>query len=254
MPPGVYSESIFLYYSASDFKEADGNRPVPDLDLTIVGLNSRVRWVTPLRVLGGQFLVQAAWGVAEVDNASRFFDADSGGLTDLVITPAMIGWRVGQQLHIQGGVDVNLPFGEYRDGRAANPGTNYVTVRPRLGITYLTPNGWDFSTLLMYDINFENEETNYDSGDVIHADFAVAKRIGPVLAGVADFALKQITDDELNGAEFGENGFRGQAFGLGPVVQARVGPVILTAKVLQEFAVENRPQGHFAYARLGFRF
>jgi hypothetical protein len=88
-------------------------------------------------------------------------------------------------------------------------------------VSYLgQKNGFEFSTYLGYDINTENTETDYHSGQVFHIDATVAEHLpldkGFIGIGANGFYLAQTTGDSGNGARLGS--FEEMTAGVGPVL------------------------------------
>ena len=96
-----------------------------------------------------------------------------------------------------------------------------MTFTPVFAFTYLNKDGWEVSAKVMYDFNTENQDTNYQSGQELHADFVAAKHFGPLAIGVGGYAYRQTTPDSGYGAVFG--GFEGQAVALGPSAHVQFG-------------------------------
>jgi hypothetical protein len=127
-----------------------------------------------------------------------------------------------------------------------------------VAITYLNPDsGWELSANLGYIYNTENSDTDYQSGEEVHLDFAINRYLSDSIAlGVHGFHLEQISGDSGEGALLGN--FEAEASGIGPAVlwstQAAGRPISLIAKWLHEFNADNRIEGdHFIVSiALGF--
>ncbi|UVS98725.1 SphA family protein [Burkholderia glumae] len=141
--------------------------------------------------------------------------------------------------------DVALPTGAYQADRVANTGLNTYAWMPSLNVTWFPAPAWELSGMALVELNSPNHATNYHSGAVAAFDWLVGYAVTKqVQLGVQGFYLKQFTDDTVNGQSVNENGFRGQAVGIGPQVRWEWRPgssVVL--KYQHELAVRNRPQG-----------
>jgi hypothetical protein len=51
----------------------------------------------------------------------------------------------------------------------------------------------------MYNVKTTNPATNYHSGQEFHTDYAVGKHLGRWMLGTTGYALKQTTNDTVNG-------------------------------------------------------
>ncbi len=90
------------------------------------------------------------------------------GLGDLTIVPALMAWKSGDwQYDFM--LPIYAPTGSYEVGRLGNPGLNYWTVDPIVGVAYSnTKTGLNAAIHGGYAMNTENNDTGYDSGDYLH--------------------------------------------------------------------------------------
>ena len=106
----------------------------------------------------------------------------------------------------------------------------------------------------MYDINTENDDTDYQSGDELHVDYTVAQHLGDWTVGVGGFYYQQTTSDDgmtmtPGGlADAGSN--RGYQIAAGPQVGYNHQGLMFALKYQQEFETENKPEG----SRVWFKF
>jgi hypothetical protein len=128
-------------------------------------------------VLGAHYSVGAmlpyVWLTVEgkIDTALGTFERrdTAAGLGDLALIPAMLGWKR-WPIQYNAAVSGYAPIGEYEAGELANPGLNYWTVNPWVGVSYNNPkNG--FSAALHGGIacNTETPDTDYRSGAMTRA-------------------------------------------------------------------------------------
>ncbi|MFG1419310.1 transporter [Xanthobacter sp. V0B-10] len=237
-PPGFYVVSYNEYYTASTFKNS--NPIFDDFNATAAATVFRAIYVTDVQVLGGNWAMHAFLPIASVDASFGGMSGHSSGIGDIIVDPFILGWHFGEW-NVITGFDITLPTGKYDSNSLANPGRNYFTFTPVFAFTYLNKEGWELSAKIMYDFNTRNQDTDYQSGQELHADFVAAKHFGPFAIGLGGYAYKQTTPDSGLGAVFG--GFEGQAVGLGPQIMYSSGKLTAVAKYMSEFAVENKPQG-----------
>ena len=185
-------------------------------------------------------------------------------LGDLFITP-LLAWHR-QNFHWAVGGDIVLPTGSWADKRLVNAGQNYLTLSPAVAFTYYPIEGLQFSAKLTVDINFENDDTNYDSGEAFLTDwsttYTVPTSIGGVDVGLGGYTYNQFTKDTQNGHTVGDgpnlsrhDGFEGQAYGIGPIIGYRhPSGARVEVKYQKDFDVENRPEGSRFFIRAFVRF
>ncbi len=239
-PPGTYLVNYNTFYSANSFENSS---PVfDDFKVSTFASVARLIHVTDTKILGANWAMHAFLVYADVNVKNLAGNSQRrSGMGDLIVDPFALGWKFGNW-NVVAGLDIFLPTGSYDKHDLANIGRNYVTLQPLLGVTYLNAAGYEFSMKTMFDYNFENDDTDYHSGNELHADFVVAKHIGQWAFGVGGYAYRQVTGDSSNGAVFGD--FKGRAMALGPqVAYMTQSGINLAARFQHEFDVENRPQG-----------
>lgn len=183
------------------------------------------------------------------------------GFGDLTLVPVMLGWKSGENLQYDFLMPVYVPTGSYEKGRLGNPGLNYWTVDPVIGVTYSNKKS-GFNALLHagYAMNTENNTTNYKSGSMLHFDGALEQVLpaggGFLALGVEGFYFKQVTGDSGSGATLGA--FKGMTTGIGPVI-GYVKPLgsnslAFEAKWLAELDTKKRLDGDYLWLRAAYKF
>jgi hypothetical protein len=127
--------------------------------------------------------------------------------------------------------------------RIANVGRNYWNIEPLVALTYTQPTGINADLKLMYDNNFRNRDTDYRSGQELHADYALGWGFGNGWAvGVGGYLYRQVTDDRVTGTTLAGN--KGRAYNIGPSIkyQGKDG-WFLTANYERQCGVRNRSDG-----------
>jgi len=257
-PPGNYYLNYFNYYAADKFKDNSGDT-INGFDLKVAADVSRFIHVTDKQFLGASWALHAFIPLVYMDvkldpsftGAPVTFEDSRASLGDIIIDPFILGWH-GANWHAVSGVDIYMPTGNYDKHRLANVGRNYWTFEPLVAATFLPGAGFEISAKLMYDINTENNATDYKSGQEFHADFAVGKKLGDFTAGMAGYYYKQITDDEVNGNEVSD--FRGQVLALGPALKYDYKNMSFSLKYLFETEVKNRPAGDNLWVKFLYAF
>jgi hypothetical protein len=241
-PPGTYLLNYLNYYTSDSFNDKDGNKAIPKFELNAVAEVIRVLHVTDFKLLGANYGFQAILPLVHLDVAVPFRSQSNNGLGDLTVSPVILSWHT-PNLHYAAGLDVIAPIGAYDKNDLANIGRNYWTFTPVFAVTYMSDSGYEASGKFMYDINTENNDTDYQSGNEFHFDYTFAKRFGAFTAGVGGYFYKQVTDDERNGNTVGSDGNKGQVFAIGPQIKYDYKNMSFAFKYQKEMLVENRPEG-----------
>lgn len=253
-PPGTYFKNYLTYYTASDFKDGNGNDLIPDFDLKVTADVLRFIHVTNCKILGANWAVHAFIPLTYQDVKSGGDSDDRFGLGDIIVNPIILGWHT-KNFHVTAGLDIYIPVGTYDEDRLANLGRNYWTFEPVLAMTYLNDSGFEVSAKLMYDFNTENDDTNYESGQEFHTDLTIGYHINKSWAvGIGGYYYDQTTDDEQDGVKVGSDGFEGRVFSIGPVAQYSYRNMSFTLKWQSEFEARNKPEGDKFWFNLVYAF
>ena len=88
--------------------------------------------------------------------------------------------------------------------------------------TYFDPkSGWQLNGSAIYVFNFENEATDYTSGEILNLEGNVTKNFGRWGVGVSAYAMIEITGDSGAGARLGD--FESSVNGIGPILTYTLG-------------------------------
>lgn len=151
-----------------------------------------------------------------------------------------------------------MPTGSYDVDNLANTGLNYWTIETDFMTTYLDMDkGRDYSIVVGYGYNTENDDTDYKTGDEVHIDIVLNQFLSESFGvGINAFFFRQLSGDSGDGAVLGD--FKGEASGIGPVVYytKKIGgsEVYFSVKWLKEFDVKNRLEGDHVYASFALSF
>jgi hypothetical protein len=163
-----------------------------------------------------------------------------------LIPQVSLKWNFGtSNLMVYGTGDV--PVGDYDPNRLANLGIGHGAIDFGAGYTYFNPaTGNEFSGVTGITYNFQNPDTQYQSGMDWHFDWGASHFVTKQWQlGVVGYYFQQITDDF--GAPASLNGFRSRIAGVGPQI-GYLFPLgdmqgYLNLKGYWEFAAQNRPEG-----------
>ena len=151
-----------------------------------------------------------------------------------------------------------VPVGDYDSDDLANTGLNYWTYEVDIAATYLNEEtGQDYSVVVGYGYNTENEDTDYQSGDEMHIDYSLNQFLSESLAiGITGYYYKQIGADSGAGAVLGS--FKGEGAGIGPAIlystKLSGEDVYFIAKWVHDYHAENRVEGDYVYASFAISF
>jgi hypothetical protein len=252
-PPGTYFINYLQYYTATKFKDKDGNELIPGFKLDAVADVLRLVHVTKFKIFGADYAVHAFLPIVYQDVEFPTQSDNRWGMGDIIVDPIILGWHW-KNFHVTTGLDIYIPVGTYDQDRPASAGRNYWTFEPVLAFTYLSDGGFEISSKFMYDFNTENDDSNYQSGQEFHFDYTVGYHIKSLAIGVGGYYYQQMTDDELSDVKVGTDGFKGRVFAIGPQVQYGYKNMSFTLKWQPEFEAENKPEGNKFWFKFMYAF
>ncbi len=194
------------------------------------------------------------------DTASISRTDSVNGFGDMAFVPLMMAWKPSSwQFDVL--VSVYAPTGDYEVGQLANPGLNYWTADPTVGVAYNNEEtGFNFAFYTGVTFNSENDDTDYTSGSAIHAEVSVQQLLplgkGFVGFGVNGFLYEQISGDSGHGATLGD--FKGHSLGIGPalsyVLPSEFGMGMIEVRWLPELDTDNRLEGDYLWIKALWQF
>jgi hypothetical protein len=224
-------------------------------------------WIAPGKVLGGNVGFGAIMPVGRkaidvdvdvlatltlpilnqtIERGRRFhFDESTTDFGDPVAN-ALIGWHQGNW-HWNIGTLLNIPIGPWSQSRDTNISFNHWALDTTAAVTWLDPKtGWELSSAAGFTFNWENPDTDYQTGTEFHVEWALVRHFSKTFAlGVVGYYYQQVTGDSGVGARLGD--FEGRVTALGPTLtysfQLGKVPVSTQWSYFHEFDVENRLEG-----------
>lgn len=251
--PGVLVRQDLYAYRGSEHSTIPQGKL--DTSLTAIINVLGVLVTTDRRIFGGRYALSVRGAYSYLDAGQTLTSPSSASnlsgrlsaFNDVSISPVILGWDAGN-LHWNVTATVFLPAGSYDQNRLANTGKNAWAVAPQFGITYFNPeSGWEVSGALGYVASWENPDTNYRSGKIVHADFVVGKMLTPAFKlGVLGYVAQQVTADSGAGAIYGDRKLRIAGIGPGATFTFNMNDmwVTLVAKFYREFAAESTTEGN----------
>ena len=260
-PTKLTLRNDLYYYNAEDDRSIRAGQVEVDADLSFTVNLTTLLYKPEITILGAQYAFGALLPImyADIESGLRLApdgldlesrdQADAFGLGDIVLVPWVLYWNSGN-FHTSFAQYIVAPTGDYSATDPINTSLNYWSFDTNAALTYLNPeNGWEFSVNLGYIYNTENSDTDYQSGQEAHVDYAVNRYLSETLAlGIQGFYLRQISGDSGAGAILGS--FKAEAAGIGPallwVTEVADTDVSFVVKWLHEFKAERRIEGdHF---------
>ena len=240
-PPGLYGSND-NYVVFGQVRDGNGNR-IP-IKVTNWSTNLSLLYASPFRILGAQY----GAGIVEILADHQVDSTDVGGratgsvgLFNTILEPLVLSWTLKPDLFVSIGQSFYLPDGEYHQVAGVRSQTAYAngywTYEPSFAISYLSK-GWDFTATNIYDVNSENHQTHYRSGDLYYLDLTAVKTIGGLSAGLIGNYTQQTGDDKHEGATVGD-GNRVQHVMLGPLLAYKFGRFQLTGRFLSDVRTRN---------------
>jgi hypothetical protein len=236
-----------VFYSADKYKDTNGNTTPGTFELDVFAQAFRLNHTWDYGTDTGISLTSEAilsGGRNSLDIG--VMDDSETGLNQIYVTPIVINWSASENLHLSTGFSAFIPLGDFNRNALINTTSNTTSYVQEFNMTWFANREWELSLSPTFTFNFENDDTDYESGDVFNLDYFSGYR--PASApqwqvGVAGHYTKQFSDDKQNGQTVGD-GNRLQKFAIGPQVFYGLGPrTAIIFKYLHETEVRNGSQG-----------
>jgi hypothetical protein len=265
-PPGLYFSPYILFYTSSDVLDHKGHElNLPShVDVNVMGLVPQLIWVSKYNLLGGNFGVNGAVAVAnlDLDAPQTPFVAHDGGIADGWIGP-FVAWHkpLGERssFHWVLDLDIIFPSGRYSEEAQLNVGRNHWTFEPWFAFTLLLPYDFEVTSRIQFAWHTTNDDYFFDTnlvptpgrhdmrpGSLFHFNYTVAKGITKNLkVGLVGYFLDQMCKTKWDGQKVPANSLLSneRAFAAGPAIRYDWGRFNLEAKSMFEAAVRNRFRG-----------
>jgi hypothetical protein len=246
---GVYLVDQIFRYRATKLVDRHGDELPVGLDLNafagafgVSGAFELPRRHTFLTVAVGLPLARAtATTVRPEASIDRF------GLGDLFVQPIKLGWQA-RRLHVVTSYAFYAPTGRFEPRNGTGIGRGHWTHQLSLGGTVFLDDGqtWNLSALASYDINLKKRNIDITRGSTIEIQGGFGTTIRRILdAGIAGYALWQVTDDTGADLPSAVLGARDRSYGLGPEVDLTIPSLRarIKARYEHDVRVASRPSG-----------
>ncbi len=279
-PPGFYFLDYMYYYNADTMKDDNGDDIAAFDDVTVLANVFRFLWMSDKTVLGGNWGMHAFVPVLDVDlnfkvpvGPETTSSYDDTAVPYIIFSPFIVAWHLQEgKLHLVTSLaDVYIPTGQ-DDGNMASVGTNFWTIEPVLGVTYMAGN-WEFSGKFMYDFNTTEDdsatvygfEVDRDPGQEFHFDYSASYAITPSFRiGVNGYYYIQTTDDSYEIDDTipapvqellrADEGYRSMVFAAGPGIWYNHKNMFFSLRNQWEMAAENKTEGYNVWAKFTYAF
>jgi hypothetical protein len=246
------------YYNANvsaDKELRPGNLVTAGLDTSVPLLMAQPTYAPHTKVWGGQLALGLGfgWGNSSADaNLSisgfpnELFRSDSvTGFTDLYPI-ASLAWTKGNNnwmTYVTG----DIPTGDYDPDRLANIGIGHGAVDAGGAYTYFeATKGREFSAVVGFTYNFENNDTDYQNGIDAHLDWGVSQFLNEHWqVGIVGYVYSQLSGD--SSPRPSQDGLKSGIASIGPEIgysfTVNGQAAYINLRGYWEFAAKNRVEG-----------
>ncbi len=232
--------------SFQKYYDSDGNETPTDITIRDTVLQFAI--VPGNEILGGQYRAFLSMPFIDIESEDiptpfGLASGSSSGLGSIEIRPIDISWQTAPGIFVNAGLSVFTP-GDWDETRLVNPGQNFWSIAPSVGVSYLR-DGWNASAHLLYFANFENKDNGYTSGDEVHLNLTAMKDVGNGWSfGGVGYLREQVSRDKNpDGAYGGMLGGDASQRGLGLSVSKQVGPMNFNAMYTTDLSVRDSGGG-----------
>ncbi len=235
-PPGIYMFNQAITYQpvlvGPGAPSANGKAtPVP-LNGAAVG----VLFVPGWSFLGATYDAVLVQAVAQKSFGPPV-NTEYGGLHNTYIVPVELSWKLSDSgFYVKSGLGISVPTGEISGPSGlGNFGNPWYTFHPSLYVSYLK-DGWILTANMSMEINTKNTITDYQGGNILHADLAALRRFGKWTLGPVGYYYGQISDDKSSAFYNGAiNVNRFDVWAAGGLLGYDFGPAALNLWAVDEF-------------------
>lgn len=267
-PPGLYMFQQFFTYQATIVGPGAPHAGGAATPIHVAAEATGLVWVPGWTFLGATYDAVIVEGALTAD-AGAPININPAGVHNTYLVPAELSWKLGDSgFFVKAGLGVYIP-----DGSISGPsglttvGNPWWTLQPELLVSYIK-DGWSLTANFFYETNTRNTETNYKTGDILHAEFAATRTFGKWTVGPVAYYVGQVTNDSSSSFyNYAINSNRFDLWAAGLKVGYDFGPVNLSVWALDEFSAHasggtaalpgldsaSITKGYSAFVQLNFR-
>jgi hypothetical protein len=265
-PDGTEFYQYDLYYSASSFKNGQGQSVYPNIGVDSVGNALRIAHTWSLTLGGFNFITDVTMiSDGTTVKVGPSFQDTNVGVEEFYVVPLEATYKWGDvhfgdihlgDLHVLASGGAMIPVSSYDPTRVVNASLNYYGINAAVAVTWFPTPKWDVSGQADFTFNFRNPATQYLSGDMFNMDFGIGYKpfdsLPGLEIGVNGFVTEQLTADQT-AAGFVPGGNYLRKFAFGPQIIYYLSPAAaLVFKWQRELEATNGPKGDRVWFEFAF--
>jgi hypothetical protein len=192
-------------------------------------------------------------------------NVEASGLINTFIAPVELSWKLGDSgFYAKTGLGIYAPTGTVTGVNGlGNLGNAWWSFLPEFVVSYIK-DGWNLTANIYGELNTASTVTNYQSGDILHAEFTATKSIGKWTFGPVAYYVGQVSDDKSSAFYHGLiNVNRYNKWAVGGSLAYNFGPAQLTVWATDDVSADVSggtlppgpiiTKGFTAFAQLSYR-
>ncbi|WP_246237992.1 SphA family protein [Pseudomonas akapageensis] len=252
--PGILLEAPFEFFWSDNNKDSMGHSLPGEQRIRTETFLPHFAYISDFKLFGANYGVEILQPIVNVD--LNIDNGPKGSRTmfgDTIISPMILQWApvslFGRPFWQRFNLSLIAPTGAYDPDKSINAGSNVWIVDPHYAFTYQATDKVEFSGRFQYAWSGKNHDPasflNADSiqpGQAFHMNMSVSFAVTEsIRVGVAGYALKQITDDKIDGVS--QEDSREQVYGFGPGIMFKHAKTSILVNYYVESEAENRAEG-----------
>jgi hypothetical protein len=252
-PPGFYVRDYNYFYYADT---VDGL--TPKMDLFVYCQAVRPVWISPWKILGANWGVDAIIPFVYKNISGQVGSAGQMNLGDVYAAPVVLSWHL-KQFDLAAAYGVWAPSGNFDASTGLrdldSPGSGFWSHMMTLGGVWYPDEKktWAISLLNRYEISTEQDHTDITPGNMESLEWSLSKTVIPnVDLGLVGYYQQETTQDSGTHAATALS----HVVGIGPEVNVFWKSIGLISSLRYEYEVnaKDRPQGQTVVLTLTKRF
>lgn len=254
---GLSFDNMTVIYTANTEKDRNGANSATTGSVAHISNHTTLTWLSPWRILGGNYVARATVAVANSAPNPRSLSAgnDGIGLGDIYLEPLSLYWP-GEKGIVSFRLGMWTDTGSFSNTSEDNIGKGFGSVQTTLGWTHYISKDhlWHYSIITRYSTNSKVSGLDLRPGDDVVVDWNIGKQVNERWnLGLAGYGVFQTSKDKGADANVAL-GFYGTG-GIGVIGRYAL-PGWKGAgyvRLFQEFNAYNRTEGQLAVIGVNFR-
>jgi hypothetical protein len=171
-----------------------------------------------------------------MDSVGQPVNVVAAGVHNTYIVPVELSWNLANSgFFTKAGLGMYVPDGSVTGiSGLGSVGNAWWTFQPEFLVSYLK-DGWNLTANIFAEFNTRSTVTQYQSGDILHAEFTATKTIGKWTVGPVAYYAGQVSDDKSSAFYGGAiNVNRYNIWAVGGLVGYNFGPATLNVWAFDE--------------------